>query len=105
MKSGHTSPRIVKTITVPPCRIAPVMMRLYAALHSRNARKYGKWRRGTLTLHWFDGKQNPETRMWTVTLEFWQYRGSIVGHNEYGVPIVLDNQFAESFHDFRKLFR
>lgn len=94
-----------QTITVPRCRIGTVMQRLYAGLHSRNARKFGKHRRGTLVLYGFDGKQDTETGVWTVVVEFRQYKGYTVQHNEYGVPEVLENPNAESFHDFRKLFR
>ncbi len=107
-KDRYPVVHIRQTLTVPRCRIGTVMQRLYAGLHSRNARKFGKHRRGTLVLYGFDGVQDTETGVWTVTVEFKRYKGFSSYHNMYGDEVYEykePNPNAESFHDFRKLFR
>lgn len=96
---------ITKTITVPRCRAASVMRVLYDCLHTRNSRKFGKHRRGTLTLSWFDGKQNPETGVWTVVLQFKRWRGCVIQMNDYGAPEVVYQPSTYRKSDFRKIFR
>jgi hypothetical protein len=104
-KSKFVPVVIVKTITVSRCRIGTVMQRLYYGLHSRNARKFGKHRRGTLVLHGFDGQQDTETGMWTVVLEFRRFKGCVMRFNDYGVPEIVEQPSTYRKSDFRKLFR
>lgn len=104
-KSKFLPLQITKTITVPRCRIARVYQILNDCLHTRNARKFGKHRRGTLTLFGFDGELNKETGMWTVTLVFKRYKGCVVRYNDYGVPEIVEQPFSYRKTDFRKIFR
>lgn len=103
-KTRYKTTHIIQTVTIPRCMMGTVMPRLYNALHFRNARKFGKHRRGTLTLQGFEGNHQPDGS-WVVQLTFHQYKGYTVHHDGYGVAVVLENPKAESFHDFRKLFR